>query len=226
MHPDYGKGERDEFDYKLPVELKRIAFIRRHLKECGARTILELGCGCGNVMRSLYGYDALGVDLDPEVITIAQSRGLNVRVADARTFVGPDLPYDAVIVSEVLDLIPSDPADVIANVVRNVRNGGLFILTATNGYGYWKLQERLRRWPALRRLLGKKPIDDGLVFHHHFTWRRLHDIAVEAGFVLIDQDNSDFVNGARASDSALASRLPTAAVSGWYFAFNFAANRT
>ena len=30
--------------------------------------------------------------------------------------------------------------DVIANVVRNIRNGGMFVLKATNSYGYWKLQ--------------------------------------------------------------------------------------
>jgi hypothetical protein len=105
--------------------------------------------------------------------------------------------------------------------VRNIRNGGMFVLKATNSYGYWKLQWTPSPLACITPIAGQKVCGRWTRFPSSFS--------LGADCMILrrrrDQDNSDSVNGARASDSTIASRLPTAAVSGRYFAFDFASNR-
>jgi cyclopropane fatty-acyl-phospholipid synthase-like methyltransferase len=39
--------------YTRPVDIKKLAFIHRHLDDAGARKLLELGCGTGAIAMSL-----------------------------------------------------------------------------------------------------------------------------------------------------------------------------
>ncbi|QPF90252.1 class I SAM-dependent methyltransferase [Bradyrhizobium commune] len=211
-----------------PVDVKRLTFIHRHLHVAGARKILELGCGPGHILRTLNGYEiVVGVDNCEADIDTCRSRGLDARLAHAGMF-ADGAPYDVVIASEVIEHF-LEPEQLLANAARNLTSGGLLILTTPNGYGWYELTRRhlnplayLSRWNPLRRLLGKQPYVRGSGWDHcqWFTMTRLMRLTAAAGFTPLEQQNSDFVTGGR-RDSELASRLPSWAASGWYFAFRY-----
>jgi 2-polyprenyl-3-methyl-5-hydroxy-6-metoxy-1,4-benzoquinol methylase len=73
-------------------------------------SILEIGCGTGDVLRSLCPRRGLGLDLSEAMIAAARERHadqstLDFRVADAENL--PDLPlYDAVILPDLIEHVP------------------------------------------------------------------------------------------------------------------------
>jgi len=104
------------------------------LREAGARTVLELGCGTGNDAARLAreGYQVTAIDLSAEAIAVAQDRfGHAVRflVADiARPLPFPDASVDAVMSNVALHMFPDGVTrSAFAEIRRLVRPGGLFL---------------------------------------------------------------------------------------------------
>ena len=125
------------------------------LREAGARTILELGCGTGNDAARLAGegYSVTATDLSAEAIGRARARfGSMARfmVADmTRRLPFPDGSFDAVMSNVALHMFPDGVTrEVFAEVGRVVRAGGLF------GFHVNALEDRpLRaRWLPAREL--------------------------------------------------------------------------
>jgi|SRR6516164_4511783 2-polyprenyl-3-methyl-5-hydroxy-6-metoxy-1,4-benzoquinol methylase len=218
-----------EAEYTRPVDLKKMAFIDRHLASVRPCSILEFGCGHGLILQNLRDCDAIGVEIDEGEAAIAREKGLDVRVGHAGRYdVGRE--FDVVIASEVIEHM-LEPQSLLENAARHLRPGGMLLLTTPNGYGYYELSERhlnpksvIRSNNLLRRLLGKKPYKRGDSFEHcqWFTMGRLLRMTRKAGFSLVEQENSDFITGSE-FDIRLASKLPYWLVSGWYFAFRHAA---
>jgi SAM-dependent methyltransferase len=216
-----------ETNYTRPVDINKLRFIHRHLEADQPRKIIELGCGAGDILMSLRKYEqTIGIDIDEYQVRTARSLGLDARKGNASTYVGPDAPYDAVILSEVIEHV-LQPDLLLANASRNLRPNGLLLLTTPNGFGPWEFHEThlnmrktLRRSNILRRLLGMRRLETGDGYEHcqWFTMRRLLRLTSAAGFALVEQQNSDFITGSW-RDIALASKLPSWTVSGWYFAF-------
>jgi SAM-dependent methyltransferase len=104
------------------------------LREAGARTVLELGCGTGNDAARLAGegYSVTAIDLSAEAVEQARARfGSVVRfdVADVtRRLPFPDGGFDAVMSNVALHMFPDGVTrGVFAEVGRVVRAGGLFL---------------------------------------------------------------------------------------------------
>jgi len=104
------------------------------LREAGARTVLELGCGTGNDAARLAreGYQVTAIDLSAEAIATARDRfGDAVRflVADmAWPLPFPEASVDAVMSNVALHMFPDDVTRaVFAEIRRLVRPGGLFL---------------------------------------------------------------------------------------------------
>lgn len=89
--------------------------------------ILDVGCGDGALTERVAALGAVvvGVDSSPDMLAAATSRGLDVRLADARSLPF-DGEFDAVLTNAVLHWIP-DHAPVLRSVHRALRPRGRFV---------------------------------------------------------------------------------------------------
>ena len=89
--------------------------------------ILDLGCGDGALTERLsaQGVSVVGVDSAPPMVAAARARGLDVRLADARSL-SFEHEFDAVFSNAVLHWIP-DFTPVLAGVRRALRPDGRFV---------------------------------------------------------------------------------------------------
>src|SRR5690348_13933067 len=129
-----------EAEYTRPVDLKKMAFIDRHLASLRPCRILEFGCGHGLILQNLRDCDSVGVEIDEREAALAQANGLDVRVGHAGRF-HAGRKFDVVIASEVIEHM-SDPQSLLENASRHLRQDGILLLTTPNGYGYYELSER------------------------------------------------------------------------------------
>jgi 2-polyprenyl-3-methyl-5-hydroxy-6-metoxy-1,4-benzoquinol methylase len=95
--------------------------------------LLDVGCGSGVMLRLMrdLGWEAEGIDLDPQAVAVAQHAGLRARVAtldDAGLAVGN---YAAVTSSHVLEHV-MDPAAFLRRCLQITRPLGRLALTTPN----------------------------------------------------------------------------------------------
>jgi SAM-dependent methyltransferase len=85
----------------------RDAGLCRHLPRArhGMNRVLDVGCGNGKFLQFAVeaGWTATGVDSDPLAVKFAQSKGLDVRLADACALPFPSGSFDYITASHVLE---------------------------------------------------------------------------------------------------------------------------
>lgn len=99
--------------------------------------VLDLGCGNGEFLQRLYterGVRGLGLEIDPDEITAAVARGLNVieQNMDAGLDNFPDQSFDTVVMAHALQAVHY-PDKVLEEMLRIGRQG---IVTFPN-FGHW-----------------------------------------------------------------------------------------
>lgn len=148
--------------------------MRRLLRESGARTVLDAGCGPASFLRDLAGdgFDRYGFDLTPEMVVEARRvlgrQGVPAdhvwqgSVLEAEAYRAPDRrgAFDAAVCVGVLPHIPAEAdGTVLRNLLAAVRPGGtvivearnqLFALFTLNRYSHKFFLEELIRADALR----------------------------------------------------------------------------
>jgi SAM-dependent methyltransferase len=162
------------------------------LRQAGARTILELGCGTGNDAARLAdaGYSVTAVDLSGEAIDQARARYGSVArfvVADmTQRLPFPGGSFDAVMSNVAMHMFPDTVTRaVFAEVGRVVRPGGLFLFHVN------ALEDR----PLRARSLPADELEPDYVVEesgqtmHFFSeaylrelfaeWRKLHLVSVQ-----------------------------------------------
>ena len=102
-----------------------------------AGPVADLGCGRGDLIDRLVraGTEALGVDADVSMVEAAAARGLNVREADALSWLSdqPDASLGAVIAIHLVEHLELRPlVGLIETVATKLRPGGLFIAETPN----------------------------------------------------------------------------------------------
>jgi 2-polyprenyl-3-methyl-5-hydroxy-6-metoxy-1,4-benzoquinol methylase len=121
--------------------------------------VLELGCGHG--LLSLYlalaapSRRVRGVDIDAEKIAEARSAGADLATFDAVPpgFV-PDEPCDAVVVADVLYLLPAEEQRRIVEAAANVvRPGGVVVLKEMGLAPRWKA-----RWNRFQETMATRVV--------------------------------------------------------------------
>jgi SAM-dependent methyltransferase len=109
----------------------------------GKRSLLEIGGGPGHSAAFFRdaGLDVVMTDLSPEMVRLAQAKGLDARVMDFLSLDFPPASFDAVFALNCLLHLPSaDLPRVLAAIHRLLRPGGLFFYGVYGGYtfeGVW-----------------------------------------------------------------------------------------
>lgn len=100
----------------------------------GGRSILDVGCGSGGVLRTLLAWGAqaqncVGIDLIPESIEEARQRHPGVRFlcANAEHLGFPDNTFDIVLASTVFSSILSGASSVAREISRILKPGGALL---------------------------------------------------------------------------------------------------
>ncbi|MEQ1834101.1 MAG: class I SAM-dependent methyltransferase, partial [Candidatus Eisenbacteria bacterium] len=95
--------------------------------------LLDVGCGSGGTLRLMreLGWDAEGIDLDPQAIAVANHAGLRARVGTFESSELPERHYAAVTSIHVIEHV-DDPAAFLRHCRRVLRPGGRVALTTPN----------------------------------------------------------------------------------------------
>lgn len=160
------------------------------LREAGARTVLELGCGTGNDAARLAreGYSVTAIDLSAEAIRQARARfGSSVRFLIADMSVPlpfPEGSFDAVMSNVALHMFPdSVTRAVFAEVGRVVRPDGLFLFHV-NAIGDRPLRARWR--PVARELEKDYVLEQSGQTMHFFSAAYLRELLRDWGELRLD----------------------------------------
>lgn len=154
-----------------------LATIRRHTP--GARRLVDLGCGTGQMEESLAGenLELVGVDLAAPMIEHARSKNLqrtSFAAADAAHTGLPSGSFDAAFATALFHHVPPEARhDIVREMARLVRPSGLLIVFEHNP-----------RNPITRRMVRCTPIDAdaSLVERREFL-----DLFGQAGLELVEQ---------------------------------------
>ncbi|TWE11444.1 class I SAM-dependent methyltransferase [Rudaeicoccus suwonensis] len=126
---DYAESLRDELGGK-PLDRALLAAV---VEMCDHGTIADLGCGPGHVTRHLasIGADALGIDISPAMIAIAEHDAPDVRfeVASMTDLALPDESLGGVVMFySIIHLSPGERARAFSEVHRVLRSGGIALV--------------------------------------------------------------------------------------------------
>lgn len=179
---------------KLRADLATIA---RHVPE-GAR-VLDIGCGEGDLMEVLQNdrnVDARGLEIDPEQVERAVSRGLSVVQGDADRDLTeyPDDSYDVAILSQTLQTAQR-PDYMLDQMLRIGRTA----FVSFPNFAYWRMRMALLtkgRMPVTRHLPGSWYQTTNI---HHVTVDDFRQLLVEKGVTV--QDCWFFAGGRQISGS-------------------------
>ncbi len=150
----------------FPSEDQLRAARRPYLDYLPARgRVLDLGCGRGEFLELLResARQGLGVEIDPALVEVCRSKGLQVEQGSALEFLqGSASSWDGIIMSHLIEHVPSSEAYALLTTAANrLHPGGRLIVLTPNpnvlpGVGaFWSDMTHVRPYPlhVLRTLL-------------------------------------------------------------------------
>lgn len=141
--PD-AKSAKDYSDYYSEANLTAPPFISQRLDEIIAQFIpyrqtgrlLDVGFGAGTLLEAACraGWKACGVDVSPRAVKHVRALGFDVVCGTLAEASYPNDSFDVVTASELLEHV-ADVQELLFEVARVLRPGGLLWLTTPNGRG-------------------------------------------------------------------------------------------
>lgn len=180
----------------------------------GAETVLDMGCGNGNLALELadHGFEGqyVGIDASPGLIEIANQQGpINYQfyqrdLSKADWSEGlPHAPYDLVLCFATLHHIPGEQMRlaILEQVFNLLKPGGKFIHSNWQPQNSARLRERIQPWSRVGLDPGQLDAGDllidwrrggeGLRYVHEYSQEELHTLADKTGFIAEDIFSSD-----------------------------------
>ena len=139
------------------------------------QTILDVGAYTGENMLWLIagGWKVIGVEPNPEVASIGQELGLDIRIADLENCQFPDAAFDAAYLSYVIEHL-LEPRKMLGELWRVLKPGGLLLVTTHNVHSLW------------RYLFGRYWINWHTPFHiYHYYPQSLRRMVEDMGYVTL-----------------------------------------
>lgn len=122
----------------------------------GGGKLLDVGFGNGGFLQlaTEMGWNAEGIDFDPDAVEVARSRGLNVRCISADTFDSVEEQYDVITICHVIEHV-HHPASLLRNLFSLLKPGGMLWLDTPNldSAGYMRFGRNWRDLDPPRHLV-------------------------------------------------------------------------
>jgi len=117
----------------LPRYRELAGFARLYLPYVPDGRVLDVGCGSGNQLALLAqaGWQAEGLDMDPQAVAAVRARGLSARCGDLLQTDLPAQHFDAVTLVHVIEHLP-DPQAHLRAALRRLKPGGRLISITPN----------------------------------------------------------------------------------------------
>lgn len=123
--------------------------VERFIGEINSETkILDIGCGTGTFLLR-FPNNSIGIDINPENVTYAVSKGLNASVGSALKIPFKDNSFDVVHCSHVMQIFNnSDAQTFVKEASRVCKPGGLLVVSTLNWFpNFWQHPENARPYP-------------------------------------------------------------------------------
>ena len=131
--------------YPTPSYLVKRRVILEYLEQCDGTNILEVGCGCGDLLHVLErkGYTGLGLDISEDALAVAGAGFFSQRIKVACCTPGDiQEQFDIVIASEVMEHCQDDGL-FLSQLRERLRDGGHLLLTVPAHMKDWGPNDEL-----------------------------------------------------------------------------------
>lgn len=178
--------------YPTPSYLVKRRVILEYLAQCEGSNILEVGCGCGDLLHVLEhkGYTGLGIDISEDALAVAIAGFSSQRIKVACS-TPEDLSekFDIVIASEVMEHYQDD-ALFLSQLRDCLRDGGQVLLTVPAHMKDWGPNDdfcgHIRRYErkGLHAALQAAGFDDIVIYSYGVpicnVMKPLYDFAIRS----------------------------------------------
>lgn len=144
--------------FVIPGLKRRLDRQYRHLPKLPSvgGSLLDVGCGDGSFLELALncGWNATGIDFDPEAVANASKRGLEVYQGGVEIYEGKCELYDVITLNHVIEHV-HEPSNVLKTCYRLLKPGGRLWLETPNieSLGHKRFQDKWRGLEPPRHLV-------------------------------------------------------------------------
>lgn len=189
--------------YLAPIRRMKLdaayLYLRRR-PESGDR-LLEIGCGNGERLQrfAVCGWNAVGVDFDPDAVATCRRLGLDVRAGTLADQRFEEASFDAILLNHVIEHV-ADPAALLAECRRLARPGARLVMATPNAdsalhrvFGrYWRGLEAPRHLRVFSgRALARLCVAQGWRVERRFTTAQMTDVMFAQSWTSLRTGSAD-----------------------------------
>ena len=128
---------------RRPIFERYIGYAKRYVQK---GKWLDIGCGCGTLLRvaEKAGFEAEGIEVDPERLTLCRKAGLSVYDREIESNFLPPSSYDVISLINVFSHLRS-PVATFSSIHRILRPNGV-IIVATSELGKEAHKDEVKKW--------------------------------------------------------------------------------